>query len=191
MKTHDRIAFLTGHTALLCLPIESDLPLFTRWINDPEINRFLKHRMPILHAGEKKWFDSLADRKNDVVLTLCTTAGRPIGVMGMHRIDWINGTATTGAFIGEKSLWGKGYGSDAKMVLLNYAFNTLNLRKICSRVYDFNGRSLAYSKKCGYREEGRLRKHVFRDGNYYDVIELAVFKEDWLPFWKKYQRPVG
>lgn len=108
--------------------------------------------------------------------------------MAIHQIDWVNGTATTGAMIGEKEYWGKGYGSEAKMLLLDYAFNRLGLRKICSNVIAFNGRSKRYSEKCGYREEARRKAQFFRDGTYHDEIWLAVFRENWLPLWKKYQK---
>lgn len=56
-----------------------------------------------------------------------------------------------------------------------------------SRVIAFNTRSAAYSKKCGYVEEGRLRAQVHRFGQRHDEILLAVFRDDWLPLWEKYQ----
>jgi RimJ/RimL family protein N-acetyltransferase len=89
--------------------------------------------------------------------------------------------------IGEKEYWGKGYGTEAKMLLLHYAFDTLNLRKICSSVISFNERSHKYSLKCGYKEEGRRKAQLFRDGKYWDEIQLAVFRKDWLLLWKKFQ----
>lgn len=179
--------FLRGRKTVLRPLDESDLPWCVRWINDPEVTKFLKVRMPIMQVAEKKWLEKISESDKDIVFMITTIKRDPIGIMGIHNIEWINGTATTGAFIGEKSYWGKGYGTDAKMQVLNYAFNTLNLRKMCSRVYDFNARSLAYSKHCGYMEEGRLKRHVFREGEYHDVVELALFKEDRLPFWKRYQ----
>jgi RimJ/RimL family protein N-acetyltransferase len=187
MKTKNQIVFLRGKITTLRPVEESDLPTITRWINDQEVTRFLKTRMPLMLAYEKKWFEGLPDRKDDITLVMTTSDGRPIGMMGVHRINWCDGTATTGAFIGEKSLWGKGYGTDAKMQLLNYCFNTLNLRKISSKVYAFNKRSIAYSLHCGYKEEGVLRQHVFREGEYHDVVILSLFKPDWLPYWKKYR----
>jgi RimJ/RimL family protein N-acetyltransferase len=113
-------------------------------------------------------------------------SGKPIGTMGIHSINWKDRTATTGALIGEKEYWGKGYGTDAKMTLLDYAFNTLNLRKIMSRVYAFNGRSLAYSLHCGYRVEGRLLRQRYAYGRYWDEIILGLFKSQWLPYWEAY-----
>jgi RimJ/RimL family protein N-acetyltransferase len=182
------VVFLRGKKTILRPVEESDLPLLTKWINDREVTRFLKARMPQMYSGEKKWFDKLEGDKDNVVLVITTLEGKPIGVMGVHKIRWVDGVATTGAFIGEKSYWGKGYGTDAKMQVLNFCFNTLNLRKINSKVYSFNSRSLAYSKHCGYKQEGVLKSERYGDGKYHDVVLLALFRENWLPCWKKYQR---
>jgi len=184
----DQTVFLRAKKSVL-RPLESVYaPLLTRWINDPDVTQFLERKMPMMQAAEEKWIESLATSKTDIVLLIVTLTGKPIGVMGIHSINWIDGTATTGAFIGEKEYWGKGYGTDAKMVLLNYAFNTLGLRKICSRVYAFNARSIAYSKHCGYVGDGVQKKHVFRNGEYHDVVQLAVFKDTWLPYWNTYAK---
>ncbi|HEU0080447.1 MAG TPA: GNAT family protein [Candidatus Paceibacterota bacterium] len=192
MKAQDKsarhVVFLRGKKTFLRPLEEGDLPLLTRWINDPEVTRYLTAYLPQSLESEKEWFAKLKSNKNEVTLGICTLDGTLIGVMGTHHINWKDGTTTTGAFIGEKKLWGKGYGTDAKMQLLNYCFNELGLRKIMSRVIAFNGRSLAYSKHCGYVVEGTSRLEVFKGGQYWDVIDLGLFKEEWLPYWQKYQR---
>lgn len=121
-----------------------------------------------------------------MTLAMVTNEGRHIGNIGLHRIDWRNRVATTGTLIGEKDLWGKGIGTEAKILLLHHAFQSMNLRKICSQAIAYNERSIAYSKKCGYKVEGVLRAHVFRRGEYWDLVNLAVFWEDFLPVWEKY-----
>lgn len=111
-----------------------------------------------------------------------------LGTIGIHGIERENGVATTGAAIGEKDCWGKGYGAEAKMILLEYAFNTLNLRKIYSRVMSINPRSRAYSEKCGYVLEATLPKHHFRQGRCVDEYILAVYADTWRAFWDKFGR---
>ncbi|HMA77519.1 MAG TPA: GNAT family protein, partial [Candidatus Paceibacterota bacterium] len=73
-------------------------------------------------------------------------------------------------------------------VLLEYAFNYLGLHLVTSRVIAFNGRSAAYSKKCGYMEEARLRSRVFRNGERHDEIILSVTRDEWLPKWQQYHQ---
>ena len=170
-------------------PIEkADAPTMQRWQNDPEVSRFLTSTRPFTLTDEESWVEGLGKRKEDVVLAIEVINGPFIGTMGLHGISWTNRTATTGTCIGEKEHQGKGYGTDAKMILLDYAFNTLNLRKINSSAIAYNGRSIGFNTKCGYKEEGRRKQEIFRDGEYHDKVLLAVFKEDWLPLWEEYKK---
>lgn len=188
MKIQNKIVFLRGKKTILRPISESDIPFFIKWINDPEVAKFIARHWPLMELTEKKWLEKKAESDDSIVLVIETLEGKPIGIMGIDKIDWVNRTAITGALIGEKAYWGKGFGTDAKMQLLNYAFNTLGLRKICSEVISFNGRSVAYSKKCGYIEEGRKRQQIFREGKCWDMVLLGVFKEEWLPKWQAYNK---
>jgi len=188
-QSDKRVVFLRGKKAnLRPLNKETDLEDCVRWINDEEVNKYLSLFLPVTKNAEATWFDGHDNDQNNVVLAIETVSGELIGVMGLHQINWRDRTATTGAYIGEKKFWGKGYGTEAKMLLLNYAFNTLNLRKINSAVIDYNKASLAYSFKCGYQIEGRRRKQYYKEGRYRDEILLGVFKKNWLPIWKKFCR---
>lgn len=183
----NRVVFLRGRKVIMRpLDKERDLDSLQRWINDPEVNQFLLAHRPITPTGEANWLDSL-EKSDDVVLGIETFDGTLIGTMGLHKFSWKDRIATTGALIGEKDYWGQGYGTDAKMTLLDYAFNTLNLRKICSSVLEFNKRSLQYNLHCGYQIEGRRKAQVFRNGQYWDEILLGLFKEDWQPIWERYR----
>lgn len=168
----------------------TDLAPCHRWVNDPEVTRFLMHHSPVTLAEEERWFDALP-RPNDLIVAIDTADGRFIGTMGLHRIDWRSGHATSGAMIGEKEFWGKGYGTEAKMLLLDVAFNNLNLQRVSSAVIELNPRSQRYSEKCGYVVEGRKRRVHFRDGRYWDEIIMGVLKEDWLPLWQKFQEKLA
>lgn len=184
----NRVVFLHGRKTVLRPPCKADVPLLVRWMNDPDVRLFLNGVTPFTEGMETAWVDGLDKRPNDVTLMVETKEGVPIGLMGLHRIDWVSGVATTGAAFGEKAYWGKGYGQDAKMALLEYAFHTLNLRKICSACFAFNRRSAAYNMKCGYRTEGRRKKQFYRKGRYYDEILLCIFREWWEIKWKRYKR---
>ena len=181
--------FLEGRHVYL-RPVQlSDLPYFVRWFNDQEVTHFLGRQFPMSEMQEKAWIEGLAKR-SDIVLVIVVKGktpkfDRPIGTMGLHNIDLHNGVATSGAAIGEKDTWGNGYGSEAKMLLLQHAFNRLNLRKVYSRVLAFNGRSRAYSEKCGYKLEAtHVDRHV-RDGQLIDELVLVVDAEEWRELWKK------
>ena len=74
---------------------------------------------------------------------------------------------------------GKGYGSEAIRVLQKFAFEELNLNRIELDVYDFNVRAHKCYLKCGFKEEGRMRQKLFRNGQFRDVIKMAILKEEY------------
>lgn len=179
-----------GFMTYLRLLEDADIPNIHRWINNPEITRFLGRMLPVTLEEEEKWIQSVDENRKSregFVFAICTHEEVHIGNMGLHSIDWIHRTATTGALIGEEEFRGKGYGTDAKMHLLKYAFHTLNLRKVKSEVLQYNGASIRYGEKCGYREVGKRKKEYFKEGEYHDLILTEVFREEWEEKWEIYK----
>lgn len=180
--------FLEGKIVNLRPLVKTDANTLAVWIDNPEIRFFVSNVLPRTPHFEESWIEGLEKDQENIVFGIETKEGQFIGVMGVHRIDWVHRTCTTGAIIGEKDFWGKGFGTDAKMYLLKYIFDDLNLYKVCSTVIFYNKRSLNYSLHCGYKVEGTRRKHIFKDGKYHDLIELGLFRNEWFPIWKKYQK---
>jgi RimJ/RimL family protein N-acetyltransferase len=181
----NRVVFLRGYKTTLRTPSESDIPLLMKWINDPEVRKNLGTQMPKTEADEREF---VLNRSKSNVVLIIEVNGKPIGTMGLHGIRYPDATATTGAMIGEKAYWGRGYGTDAKMALLDYAFNTLGLRRVKSEAMVFNKRSIAYSLHCGYEIEGIKKKEVYRDGKYHDLVFLAVTRKTWKPYFTKWKK---
>ena len=63
--------------------------------------------------------------------------------------------AELGIFVGEKEYWGKGYGTEATELLLDFAFNILNLNSIMLIVNSFNERAIKSYEKCGFKLIGK------------------------------------
>ncbi|MEY2640878.1 MAG: hypothetical protein RL150_271 [Candidatus Parcubacteria bacterium] len=188
MKDKPELTFRTGFRVRLRLLTADDAVTLTTWMNDPETTQYITQYLPKTLEAEHAWIELLYKNDKDIVFGIEHIEDDTlIGVIGLHHIQYRHGTASTGATIGSKDHLGKGYGSEAKMLLLKYAFDTLNLRKIGARVYAFNGRSLRYQEKCGYRVEGVLKEQHFINGEYHDEVLLAVRREDWLPIWERYQ----
>ena len=183
------IVFLKGKRLYLRPVLEQDLDKLVVWINDPEIRRFLASYLPQSPQDEKQWLENMAKKKDtDLVFAIVLKENNEqIGNIGLHGINHRQGTAHTGTLIGRKDLWSKGYGSEAKMILLDYAFGTLNLRKINTSVFATNPRSLKCQKKCGYQPEGVLKQQRRLNHEWVDEVLLAVFREDFLPLWEKFK----
>lgn len=101
-----------------------------------------------------------------------------IGAVGLMGVDWVNRTGETGSTF-YKDYRGKGYGTEAKHLLLEYAFDTLGLHCVNSLVYFSNTRSAAALRKQGYREAGRLCwTHAFA-GGFGNEIVFDLLASEW------------
>ena len=175
--------FLTGRFVRLRPLRLSDAPLLTKWMNDEGIRAYLLRAFAITELAEEDWIRENAKQTRYPVslhfVMEVVKGGAPIGVMGMHGIDWLHRNCVTGTVIGERRYHGKGYASDAKLELLRYAFDTLGMHKVISHADARNAASIAYSERCGYRIEGVLKEDKWKDGAWQDTVLLACFRDDW------------
>jgi RimJ/RimL family protein N-acetyltransferase len=105
--------------------------------------------------------------------------GKHIGGCGLFHFDHVAHTCEMGIGIGDRAYWGHGYGRDAVRVLLDYAFRFRNLHKVWLTVNGNNERAIRSYQACGFVEEGRLRKHVWNNGGYIDLVYMGTLREEW------------
>lgn len=151
------------------------------WFNDPLVTKYQgKGFYPNTYESQKKYYESVADSRTDVVLAIIDrTSERHIGNVGLHQIDYIHRTAVLGIVIGEKDAWGRGIGARSWRAITSYGFKVLNLHKICATFIAGNERSLKCALGAGYEIEGRQTKQIFKDGNYFDLVYVGLLKENW------------
>lgn len=177
------VVFLRGERLYLRPIEEGDLHRMTVWLNDPNVRKYLGRILPIDMIAEREWIENGLDRSSPpsrlVFAVVLIDGDRHIGNMNISGIDWFNRFGTTGTVIGEADCWGKGYAREAKLLLLEYAFNTLGLRRIESRVLMPNTASWKCLERCGYKREGVARQKYFRDGTWLDELFYAITVTDW------------
>jgi RimJ/RimL family protein N-acetyltransferase len=157
-----------------------DSKLTVAWFNDQEVTRFMTRYLPITLPEQEAFLRSSAGSPTDVALGIVEKASdRLVGALGLHRIDWRNRHACMGITIGDKSCWGKGYGTESTSLLVEHSFLVLNLNRIWLEVYEYNDRARRVYEKLGFRVEGRQRQHQFRDGRYWDTLIMGVLREEW------------
>ena len=167
----------------------TDIPLFLRWINDPEVTEFLSNVFPYSLETETHWFDSMLkgpmeEHPLTIEVNVAMTADEtpewlPIGTCSFMAIESIHRSAEAGIFIGDKDYWNQGYGTEAMRLLLKFGFEDLNFHRIWLRVLESNHRARKSYLKAGYVEEGRYRKAEFRHGMYNDIILMSILQDEW------------
>jgi RimJ/RimL family protein N-acetyltransferase len=172
--------FLVGQTIYL-RPLErDDAPLAQAWVNDPDIRCFLRRQRPINLQAEEEFIAKLGQTEHDLgFMIVLRETDQPIGMMGLHNIDSRNRHAEFGITIGVKEYWGKGHGTEATRLMVQYAFGTLNLNRVCLLVYDDNVRGIRAYQKVGFQQEGVLRQENFHAGRYRDTIVMSILREEW------------
>jgi len=188
MNKKEQIVFRKGKKIILRPICESDIDKCIVWMNDPDVTQFVAQRFPMFLEDEKEWVrEARKNKENSLRFAIETLDGTYIGNTGLHP-RWTDGTADFGIMIGEKDYWGKGYGADVIMTLLEYAFYSLNLRKISLTVFATNPRAHKCYQKCGFEDEGCKRQQYYVNGKYVDEIIMGCFREDWEKIWEEYQK---
>ena len=173
-------SILTGERVRLRPPGEGDLPLFVRWFNDPEVRYWLamSDGPALTLEAERDWYDEMRADPGRVIWCIIAEEGEPIGNLGLHAIDEGQGRATLGICIGEKSSWGRGYGTDAIRQVLRYAFGEMGLRRVELHVDEDNVRGIRCYERCGFVREGLLRDHRLRQGRPVSALAMAILRQD-------------
>ncbi len=161
---------------------DEDQPLLVAWLNDPEISRLVGgFSFPASLSAQREWFArAKSDAKNQRWMVE-SLAGEPLGLTGLWEIDWQNRHALTALKLGSPAARGKGYGTDAIMTLMAYAFFQVGLNRLWSEILTYNiGSYKAYVERCGFRVEGVNRQHVYRDGQFHDQMRIGALREEFL-----------
>lgn len=108
-----------------------------------------------------------------------TKDGTPIGSIGLGMMVPSSRQAMIGAMIGEPDYWGGGFGTDALLLIIDYAFNWLDLRRVWLSTMSINARVLRQMEKVGLVCEGRRRDMWFADGQWYDDVMFGLLHEEW------------
>jgi RimJ/RimL family protein N-acetyltransferase len=158
---------------------------FAYWNRDSEFMRLMDSDPPRLHSVRvtkeflKKQLEE--DQTNTYWFAIrALEDDRLLGEVDLSVINWGSRDAFVGIGIGEREFWGKGYGSEAMELLLRYAFNELNLRRVSLNVFEFNERALHSYEKVGFRIEGRERQVIQREGRRWDMIDMGILREEWI-----------
>lgn len=101
-----------------------------------------------------------------------------VGRIDLSMVDESERHAMLGLFIGERDQWGKGYGSTAIAIMLDYAFTVENLDRVYAHVFDFNERSLGLMRRAGFTHEGTLRKHEIHNGARRDIEVFGMLRDE-------------
>lgn len=165
-----------------------DYEVSFEWRNDPEIRSMVGgHSYFVSKEKEKEWVHNTIFSNDRIVLAVCLVENdKYIGNVILQDIDYINGTGSVPVMIGDKGEWGKGYATEARFLMLKFAFEERRLHRITDIVKEDNIRSIKLHEKCGYKKEGILRQSIFKNGTYHNQVIMGLLKEDFEEAYRNY-----
>jgi diamine N-acetyltransferase len=171
--------FLVGERIYLKPLEKEDLVYIRKWANDPEIRGLTGEVRPMTQAGADAFFERVKSDENRIWFTIVLKQdGKVIGETGLLRMFHAWRTTDLSMIIGEKKEWGKGYGTEAISLLLDYAFGYLNFHRVAVGVVGFNETALRFYAKVGFRKEGIQRDGYYYDHQYHDFVMMSILEQE-------------
>ena len=175
--------FLSGDRVTLRPTEREDLDAIREWVNDPAVWRPAMDAKPMNGDLAEEFFETVLTTEDDVHVTVCAD-DEPVGHAALTTSKY-GPTATERARSVELAYYldpdhhGQGYGSEAAALIVQYAFEDWNMRRVFARAGDFNDASRGLLESLGFQREGVRREAAYYRGDYYDMLTYGLLREEW------------
>ena len=176
-----RLPVMTGKTVVLRELRASDAPSLFAMLTTEEVARFISPPPTTIDGFERFIAWTLRQRTGGTYACFAVTPkgfDTAIGIFQIRQTELGFGTAEWGFALGS-SFWGTGIFQDAAELMLEFAFDTLDVHRLEARAAVQNGRGNGALLKIGAVQEGILRKSFLRNGQYLDQVLYAIVEDDW------------
>lgn len=177
-----RTNILRGEKVQLTAIKAQDGDIIAEWYQDAT---FLRHydSSPAYPKTEKQLATMLEEeqKRSDgfIFAVRLLDSERIIGILQFDGVAWTHGTAFVSIGIGEEADRGQGYGREAMELGLHFAFDELNLHRVCLTVFSYNDTARTLYERLGFRHEGTYREHLLRDGRRHDMLLYGLLRREW------------
>ena len=159
---------------------DSDLDLLCDWQNAPWIRDLaMGFRFPVQTSAVKNWLRKIEEQnsKSKVVYGI-RLRDQLVGVISLHHIEQFQRKSLLGIFIGDDSRRNQGIGFMSTCLILDFAFNGLDFRKVGLEVLAKNMDAMALYERVGFVIEGIKREEHFIDGKCIDTHIFGILKDE-------------
>ncbi|WP_271808466.1 UDP-4-amino-4,6-dideoxy-N-acetyl-beta-L-altrosamine N-acetyltransferase [Clostridium beijerinckii] len=157
---------------------ENDLENIMKWRMMPQVTKYM-YTDPVLNLDKQKaWFSEIQKSYKELywIIEIDNTE---IGVLSINNIDNYNKRCTWAYYIGDTSFRGRGIATTLECNIYNYVFDVLNLNKLCCEVFEFNDKVINIHKKFGSEIEGIFRQHIYKNGEFHNIVCMGITKKIW------------
>jgi len=171
---------IEGNAIYLRFAQESDLEEYYDFLNNSEMNRLTGSQNEFTRDEIEKWIKKISLKNEDRIdfMIILKETDELLGEVVLNKIDPFNRSANIRIGIQGAQHRGKGYGSEAMIMMLRYGFETMKLHRIDLGVYPFNPRAIHVYGKIGFQREGIQRDVVYLDGRFHDMIMMSILEDE-------------
>ncbi|MEC0212075.1 GNAT family protein [Paenibacillus ehimensis] len=162
-------------------PVEmSDLDDYYAYLSDPTTSRFTGTQKVFSRQTAASWIEHISkpDSSRVDLMIISQATDRLVGEVVLNDIDPVNRSANIRIAIAGQANQGKGYGTEAMLLMLHHAFGRLNLHRVELSVYAFNDRAIHVYEKLGFKREGIQRDCLFLNHQYHDAITMSILEHE-------------
>lgn len=170
---------LTGENIVLAQLDESYFEASWKALQEPETTRLTGTHTVFTEDQIRTWLASrpgLADRADYAILRKADRVY--LGDVVLSGVDEDNRSASFRIALTGPDVFGKGYGTEATKLILDFAFDVVGVHRVSLEVFDFNPRAQRVYEKRGFVREGLQREALWWDGEWHDVVTMAILKND-------------
>ncbi len=172
--------FLCGKKVDLCPVSEADIEIFKKGYNDPNVRDAMFMYFPLTQSETEKKIEKMAENEKAINFAIVDKETKQtVGHTALVHPDWVSRMMTFYIVLLDKSTWGKGFGSEATQLVVDYGFQMLNLNRIQLHVNAENEPAKAVYKKIGFQYEGNLRQAMYKNNKYYDFWLMSILNEEY------------
>jgi len=164
---------LKGHKINLKLVEKCELPILHPWFNDPDFNGEFESFGQVSLTELEKIYENL---KQEQWYWVEKTDGTKVGYIAQMK----SGDSTCIGYLLLSEERGKGYGSEAVQIMVDYLFLHKDIVRIQAETHPDNIASQRVLEKAGFMKEGLIRKSFFSRGIYRDTAMWSILREEWV-----------
>jgi UDP-4-amino-4,6-dideoxy-N-acetyl-beta-L-altrosamine N-acetyltransferase len=158
--------------------VPTDSARLLAWRNSPDVAAYMYSDHTISQSEHDRWFAGAlgaADRRYWII----ESDGLPVGLANLARIDVAAKRCEWAYYLGEVAARGQGLGSRIEYIVLRHVFETMGFNKLWCEVLVGNEAVWKLHESFGFIREALFRDHVFKAGQFEDVVGLGMLASDW------------
>ena len=174
---------IEGKSVILRPTVTADIDDYERW-NDPNSKAFQfdgpwynEDLTNVIEARKRRLSKEYGPPYH--TLEIDTKAGIHIGWVGITYKSRDPHNTEIGISIQKNELWGRGLGTEAFSLWIDYLFKEMNLTRIGFTTWQGNPMMIRLGEKLGFTEEARIRKSCFVKGEFYDRVSMGILWDEW------------